>query len=468
MTKLALSSVNGSIDLTQYLNVDKGDGMEPGDPSFTEKVFARSLLKKGATLTLEHLREKEQVFPLRLHASSKAALANLVQEINTILNTAGTQIEWQDAGATAPTYLDLISGQLDDEFDFRLGEHNWLTVKLRLFSQPLGYWSKHGARQTFGIGAIAGSAAAVRASAPVAVFQASGLLDGDAPALVQGHLLKESNEGSYPYVAMSILPSASYSPLLPVASMTNGALLTKTASTAGDSTGVNGLYWRSKNLNVGSDSLNWRPLAGALPAYVGKQRIGVLARTPAGAGAAQFALFDPVGETYGPTQTAVATSTWTLYDLGTISRASSMLLYGAPYEVNVAMFSSGVASTILDITAIVQFPDEQTVWLSGAQASSGETSRSTNHFTFDGVNSRVALGLNPGVPASGIAPIPVEPERYPVQLVDLTGFVRGQIPEAPVTNEPPVFAFLYAKRFGTQNGSMVVNVNVLERTRYIF
>lgn len=667
MTKLALYSPNGNIDLTEYIDPQPGDGMEPGDPTFTEKVFARSLLKKGATFTLEHLREKEQVFPLYLYADgarivnligdpsfeydvpgaepawweaesfgtvtvktrvvqagqalsgknsfhlvaekvaaaagagllSKAAtaklmpvtagttyylsagftintlpagvsvyfkcawfksdgvtsagaessingsaspvsgavvapaeaayarvkvfayngnagevalidialdqimmsnkqpyidgdksryqwaatpgnsisenyvgkegLSNLIQRTNMILNTPGCQVEWTDAGATVPTYFDLISGQLDDEFDFRLGEQNWLKSKLRLFSQPLGYWTQNGARQLFGMGAIAGSAAAVRASAPVAVFQASGLLDGDAPALIQGHIFKENNEGGYPYVAMAVLPNASYQPLLPVASMTHGALSSEHASTLPDTTGVNGVYFHSKNLGVGSDSLNWRPNAGALPAYIGTQRLCVLARVPSlSATAPQFALYDPVGETYGPTQTAVATSTWTLYDLGTLVRASSTLYYGAPYEVNLVMFQAPVASTVLDVTAMIQLPDDKTVFLSGAQASSGEVSRATNHFAFDGVNSRVALGLNPGIPASGVAPIPWEPERYPVQLVDLTGFVRGVIPEAPVTNEPPVIAFMYANRYFSQNGSMVVNVNVLERTRYIF
>src|SRR5438128_1415786 len=107
--KLTLRSNSGEITLTPYLDVEAGKGMEPGDPRFTEKMFARSLLKQGATYALENLHEKELIYPVKLKAATKTALLELVEEINTILNTAGAQVEWQEEGSNKPTYFDLIS-----------------------------------------------------------------------------------------------------------------------------------------------------------------------------------------------------------------------------------------------------------------------------------------------------------------------------------------------------------------------
>ena len=63
---LILESENGNINLTRYLDVEDGDGMDPADPEFTEKIFAHSLLKQGGTLALENLKLKEMAFPLKL------------------------------------------------------------------------------------------------------------------------------------------------------------------------------------------------------------------------------------------------------------------------------------------------------------------------------------------------------------------------------------------------------------------
>lgn len=49
---LELESENGNINLTKYTNVDKGEGMDPLDPLYSERIFAHSLLKAGGTLAL--------------------------------------------------------------------------------------------------------------------------------------------------------------------------------------------------------------------------------------------------------------------------------------------------------------------------------------------------------------------------------------------------------------------------------
>lgn len=645
--KLKLESTNGDFDFTPWLDVEKGKGMEPGDPQFTEKIFARSLLKAGATLALEHLREKEMVFPLIVsvpgvatinkilnpsfahdgngatsalgwttgnnfyvdldasikvfvlpgysQASSifglesycqvktagtttlegistgeavpvtsgvpitisfslyeevvgqkvkvslgsstvgsiqqeitqtnkgwtrhsitltptktgnaifaitsvgaasainfiftavttlepyadgdttgwkwlgkpgdsesenyhgKPGLAEMIQEANIVINTPGARVEWLDEGATKPTYFSLISGQFDDEFDYRLSEHNGLKGHLRLFCQPLGYDSQLGARAL----TLSGAATTVKVgTSPVVTFQAAAQLAGDGPALLQAQVKQQLGGvlAVKAYMACAVLPSASYLPYLSAASLGEGL----GAKWLTDTLAPGGTYIHCVEEGTGNVQIaKWQPVALAKALYSGEQRILVAARVPAGIAAMPFQLL-PIEESLGEitgVATPVATTAWTMYDMGVISSASANLAAGAKYGMLIQSIRSGVATRAVDIGAIFQFPESSTCFVNTI-GKLPETS-SEGEATFDGVANAIRMNANIGVPASGIAP-----QTFQI-MYDVSRYARGAIPQIPAAKEPPTIAVL-ATNQGDMNTEMTLNINVLEQTRYVF
>lgn len=451
-TELELISASGNFNFAEpgneFLDVEEGRGMEPGDPKFTEKVWARSLLKTGATLALEALHEKELVFPLKLRGATKDQLTASIQKINRIITTSGCQVKWQDEGASKPTYFDLISGQLDDEYDFRLGQNNWLKCRLRLFVQPLGYSSRNGARALM----VAGSATTVVSGTGVVVtFHASGPLAGDAPALMQAQIFQRSSTGRYG--AVSVLPSPEYIPYLAAASYVNFHEQFKSDPKAPGAT------YMHRIATVGGFGTFEFGANNSGP-YVGETRLLAVARTPSGA--TPF----PIRRLYGGTgfsgymATPVATAVWGLLDLGVITTASSLVAagngYGFELELNSVSASAG-ASAVIDIAGVVQLPEISTCWLNTPL----EKFATTSFVTFDGVSNEVRENGYIGVPASGI------PASGPgVQSVGL--YARGAIPQITPSATGPMFAVLAAEQGGNMNTQITAAFNVLERTRYVF
>jgi hypothetical protein len=451
---LNIFSSNGTIELANperpYLDVEAGGGMEPGDPSFTEKIFSHSLLKQGGTLALESMKLKEQVFPLKLHARNKAALAEIIQEINLVINTPGAQVEWRDEGAEHATYFDLVSGQLDDAYDFRLGSNNWLKCKLRLFSQPLGYWSQKGARAVM----VAGVATTIKiGTSPIITFRASGALRGDAPALMQVQVYNELLTNNQFYAALAVLPSSEYTPFISAAS------LSVVASFVGDSFAPGGT--RAHWANWVGPAAQWTAPSLSRFAYVGEQRILVAARTPSNAIPTPIELGGPRPFPYtGLVATPVATSAWMLYDLGVISTASAMLANGEGYRLGLNMPVSVGASAAIDIGGFIQLPEHGSTWLNALPVPS---LRPGHTISFDGVANGIRIGGNMGVPASGIPPT-LDPEHQ--ELTEMGGYARGAIPQIPAQIGEPVVAVLVAP-MPDMNEEVEVNINVLERTRFI-
>lgn len=455
--KLTLRSSNGEVTLTPYLDVEAGRGMEPGAPSFTNKVFAHSLLKQGATLALEDLQLKEQVFPVKLTAASKSQLTELIELINTILNTPGCQVEWQDEGAIRPTFFDLASGQFDDEFDFRLGQNNWLKGHLRLFSQPLGYWSQKGARQVK-VNAVATTTRV--GTSPIVVFPASGVFDGDAPSLIQGGLVGSGWLLSKSYSAISVLPSSEYTPWLPIASL------------LGSFTGASPVYSAATNAPGGTAARWINPAFGeylrftasaAKFAYTGEQRLLLAARVPPSAEGVVVTSLQNGGEQGSLTLNTFAipaTTTWGLYDLGVARGASANFAHGDYYRWGLQMNHAG-ASNGVEIAGVVQLPESNTAWINGSNLTKNGLVGESSKWNFDGVSNSVFYGADNGVPASGIV------TTAPNGVMDWTGYARGAIPAVPVSASPPLIAMLAMNAYGaSNNGKIEMALNVLERYRY--
>ena len=205
--KLVVEATTGTIELTPFLDVQAGKGMDPADPQFTNKIFAHSLLKVGGTLALEQLKLRELTFPLIFKDTTKNKLTAKVRELDTIINNAGGTVEWQDEGATVPTYFTLVSGQCDPEFDFRQGQQTnpILKAKLRLFVQPLGLVEKT-ARPMLMAGTEAAHGATLSGTQPVMTFYSASGIRGDAAALLEGTVTLPSQSF---YAAFSVLPGAS-------------------------------------------------------------------------------------------------------------------------------------------------------------------------------------------------------------------------------------------------------------------
>lgn len=426
---LFLESTSGSLNLSEYLNVQEGDGMDPADPSFTEKIFAHSLLKQGGTLALENFKLRELVFPLLLKASTKTALTALVREINTIINTSGAVASWQDVGATAPTYFQLSSAQLDPEFKYRRGEYNWLDGKLRLFVQPFGLIEKN-PRELAQSGT---TAMTVTGTAPVITFSSASQVRGDYAALAEGNVSWNASAGPVEFgVAFSVLPSPSYTPWQAAPSYTGWVA-------------SSGEGW---NFRTGNGTILFKE-AGEV--YVGANRCLAVVRNLSNASAAMIAAEAYPIETNqggaaslsGVAVPSTMPSTWALVDCGVLSIPSYSSAGGWYLQVN--------TSASVNLAGMVLLPENKTSWLLGEPNYSPEEIRDIN---FNGVLNRVLAGfLNEAQDAHH----------------DLSAYARGAIPQVPVGGiNAPVFAFLHHHFTDKKPVLLTGSVQILERTRYVF
>jgi hypothetical protein len=420
VVKLELKSTVGSINLAKYLNVQAGQGMDPADPQFSEHVFAHSLLKQGGTLALENLKLRELIYPLTLSANSKTLLTALVREINTIVHAPEAEVEWEDESASAPTFFDLAGGQFDVEYDFRQGQqsHPMVKGKLRLFVQPLATAAT--APTALGLGAGATSESAI---APVAVFKASGLMGGDAPAQleVNAAVLNANFHASVnaPVTALSVLPGPEYQPWMSGAS---------SSSVRGASGGFN--YGIS------------RASAWVFPrfsfSYAGAQRVFALARRLNNASPAniQAALFGGVGPgLLVPVPGSSAGQPWNLLDLGTITFSSASPI-GANTELSIyPLVNDPANSASIQLYGVVMLPENSTCFLK----------YSAENLIFDGTIERI----------------------YTQGGRDVTNLARGQVPQLAAAATPVVAFFGWSPQLEAPT-SVKLEPSALPRTRYVF
>lgn len=377
--QLQLSCATQSLDITSYMDVVPEDGMDPANPSFTDKVFARSLLKEGGTLALESFQIRELAFPLRITSTSSTATVLIEQQINQIINTPGAVAIWQDDGMTQPTYFDLASGQFDIEYNYRAGQQHLLSGKLRLFAQPLGRTSAPRAfAAASGVGPLlmispyaSSGQLAVSAStqAGVAGFggqqQPSGgvfywgnpSLAGDAPAMLQisyvGPLGPSSpGIGAVPFAAISVLPDQNYTPLFTAAEL-------HVITPYFDPGAVASTYGRFGGASPTNQFYNFSlPVASVPATWAGSHRLFAIARA---SGVPQQLVLAPGGIVPFATNATVYPGDWQLTDLGVISlRANEPTAQSATIAVGAG---GGGSQSPLDLTAVVMLPESSTLFL---------------------------------------------------------------------------------------------------------
>lgn len=432
------------LDLSSYMDVQDGDGMDPANPAFTDKVFSHSLLKQGGTLALEDFKVKELVFPLVLDATNPSATATLVQQIIQSSRVPGAYATWQDNGVTQATVFDLVSAQFDIVYSFRQMQQALIKGKLRLFAQPFG---RKAAERSFAVASGLGPMLVIGPSyggyaSSMISWTGSQTIDGDAPALLKGAVLGASTTGfsgnpttGY-FTSMSVLPDANYRPLMAFA---NGLSLDVGVPLIGGSGAVASQYARA-NATIGVAGVD---LVGiptiAIPGYwPPAHRMIALARAHGAPGQIQA--------DWGSHQVAtVAVGDWAAYDLGTLSLAASVT-----YFESLTVIPGNGAPTPgvwTDLTAVIMLPDNDTVTLSTALLTED------GPLVYDGIVNKSYFPF-----AGGIG------------VQDVSGSVRGAIPEAR-PGQIPIIAFCSIYQGGSQNPQNMpisASVTVLERTQYIF
>lgn len=449
--RLEILNPSGTVALTPYLNVQRGEGMDPADPQFTNKIFAHSLLKQGGTLALEDLKLRELKFPLRLKGASKDALTLFVREINKAINASGSEVEWQDEGAAKPTFFSLASGQFDPEFDFRQGQQGQPMLKgmLRLFVQPLGQYEQQ--PRTFLLGGTeAAHGATVTGIAGVATFTGASPPLGDVAALMRVTIQGASSGGIF---GVSVLPATGYQPMFLPASVTN-TLGTEVALKA-TANAFGGTVARITPATAAQ--FQWSSANATL--YAGPQRLLAVVRQGAGASVnynRQLRAYS-ANQPYISASAAQASGNWSVADLGVLTLPSQALI-----ENGIARFKLQLvaASAPFDFAGLIVLPDNSTAFWNAGQAASFAAygaAPASIVTRVDGAANRWIVG----------EPNAAEEEH---ELRDVTGYARGAIPGIDPENGIPKLAVM-ALPWGASSylsASFNYHVEVLERTRYVF
>jgi len=519
-----------TVDLSPYVDVQEGDGLDLADPQFTSKVWGRSLLKPGATLALTQFTEKELVFPLLLGPIGGQSLSNLpavlqfVTSINQIGETPGCVLEWQPDGASQPTYFDGLGAQADIDYSYRKEGQGWTKVTLRFFCAPFGrtagprpYAAASGVGPLLLISPYASGGANILTASGIGfgaspqkgpVGASSGIsywgspsLAGDAPTALQVSYVgplpnTATNLGLTPYVAMSVLPDRYYRPLI-----TTAEIAAVNATTVRSTTAIASQYL---SVFTGADRMVFSPIPNQLlqttggPAqnYVGEHRLFAIARASNGAGTLQTQ--QNLYVSY-PTTATVTSIDWQPYDLGTFTLRPSQ--YAANIGITIAVNHPHLPGA-LDVAGLVMLPDNSTWFLApqSLQPSQLGWPNSTAVYTA-GINYTNTFLLDDVIgdqfmyygQSQTSAPSPLAGagtiNGTLLQSTLITPYTRGLVPTPDPKNGLPIIAIFSVAQNYTPSTTYVdiggiepvpggswanplnlrtmAQVNVLERARYI-
>ena len=519
MSQLILYSNSTSnpqtLDLTGYMNVNDTT-MNPDDPNMTSKIWGHSLQKQGATLALEQLVEREPVFPLLLGPVGGLAGAPtnmsqtlaLIQRINQIGRISGATLVWQPLGASQATTFDVLSIQVDVNYDYWKENQYWTSVTMRVFTEPLGRtagprvyaaasgvgpllmispYASGGALATVasgtGFGASGGKFGPNGASGGISYF-GNPSLAGDAPAQLQisyvGPFSSGLGPGEVPKVAISLLPDQYYQPLYQVTALggdltprvASGAVASQYGTVGGAASAAGYITFPTTQ---GSPGIT----PGAL--WAGQHRIFAIARASHTPGYLTSPAYGPIAY---PTTATVAAGDWDLYDLGTFSIRPSEY---SQAPISIQAFAPSPCA--LDVTAIVTLPDANTWFVAGATAIASQYVSGfvenivpighQNAILCDDVLGDQFIYGAGGFFSVGFAPSPIGMAASSTRITPET---RGLVPQPDPKNGLPCIAILgvgnwciassaylgaAASTSNAQNQPVNAQVNVLERFRYV-
>lgn len=128
----------GTVDLSQYIRVAPGDGLDPYGEAWEEPVFSQSAAADGQPFIGIDTKNREMTWPLYLKGVDKDTLAALRQQIvqQVRYGPRPLRVEWKDQGSTNSTFYDVGFARLDEKFNYRLGAHNYADAALKVWLQP--------------------------------------------------------------------------------------------------------------------------------------------------------------------------------------------------------------------------------------------------------------------------------------------------------------------------------------------
>ena len=513
MSQLVITNNSASnpqtLDLTGYMMVNDGDGLDVANPDFTQKIWSHSLLKPGATLSLEQFVEKELVFPLLIGPIGGLAGApttisgtlQVIQAINSIVTTPGATATWQPLGASQATTFDLLSGQADVDYSYRKEGQNWTQVTLRLFTAPLGrlpaprpYAAASAVGPLLMISPYAsGGANILTASAtgygaspqkgPLGAssgisYWGSPSLAGDAPALLQISIAgaSEGFGAGYPvptnWTAVSLLPDPSYAPLIPMLYVTS--IAPAGPSVYHSANAVGSTYWSyyTNNASALAGEIKAPVVASSRPvAWSGAHRLFAIARASSvtASGTATIATLAD-GTLIGASTVANIPYNigWAPCDMGTFRLAASQ----TPPQQGILWGVTTASNTAVDITAFLAVPDNSTWFMAGQQAPFYQSidwaqyncilldDVTGDQFAYSGAN-------------QAYAPSPVNFMNF--GSIRMTQFSRGLVPTPDPKNGLPCIAIMSISGQNASPNAFINTINqqisaqmfVQERFRYV-
>jgi hypothetical protein len=428
------------LDLTQYMDVQPSDGMDPANPQFTQRVWSHALLKEGGVQALENLQLKEMQFPLNLNAGSRDAVGALLQQVNNMVNAAGQTVQWQDMGSSQPTFFDLAGGQFDIKYDFRRAGNYWICGLLRLFVQPLG----HTATMRL-VASAAGTGPLLMLPIPSPVL-------GDALAQIQAVVTSGQANVYAPIPGIAVLPPG-YVPEFQSATLGGSGVL------MGGSGAVASQFLRYTQ-PPGAPGFS-QICAATLPAatpYLGTNRLIAIAR---GAGMLQSDIGGQTGPTSylasitGATNSGGAgDSGWQTVDLGPFSIPSSL---PQPTQLMIAVLgiapTNALATQTIDVCDLIVLPDSNSAFV---RTVGQQIATPSGAFTFDGVMNESSC------------------EALGAFQSRLSGAQRGSIPKPPPSQQASAqLCVLFGPGSSNSipapaNGPLSASVQVRERVRFAF
>ena len=460
-----------TLDLSPYLRLQPDQGTDPAGPAFTNRIFARSLLKEGATLALEQNVEREWTFPVAFKGTSQSVVnSTLVQQANQILETPGATLSWQDDGMSQPTVADILSGQVQIEYDYYRGRASWCNAKILIFTTPFGHPPAARAyAAASGVGPLlmispyaSGGALAIGASTQAGVagfggapmgassgifYPGSPSLAGDAPALLQLSYAGLPIASQTLDMAFSVLPDANYRVLWTMNQFSAGGL-TVNAQNAVAST------YRT----VAGSAAQFSAIVSAYLAptnWSGLHRILAIARASSAGTPSAAITLSPADNSTVETSVAVNKSAWKLYDLGTTSLRPS-----EPQFAENTLLLQAPAGTGLDITALFSVPDATTWFVSGPS-----TMNFNNVIYLDDiVGDQFVYNI-----ANIAAPSPSTQLSTGLRA-RISQYSRGTVPKPDPKNGLPIMSVIALPQTPSSIGVAALTsaqVGILERARYI-
>jgi hypothetical protein len=346
----------GNLDLSNYLRVAQGDGLDPLDSSgFIDPQFSDSVIAEGQPLISVTQSNREMVFPLYLRSTTMDALADLMQSINSeIANTRPLVLEWKDQGATNSTFFDVTFARFDPEYNYRRaggnGNAKWMGGTLRVYASPP--YGHTGTTRVIATAVASGNSVLV----PI-----PSALDGDIAAQLRvqiQHAVAQTWDGDQ--LAVSVLPNASWNPVINASQFLNPLLggawnstlgVIQHASIGAASGAPGGVAYNVAIQPIFYDESNVQPnnyynyadrlfsfaLSGSV--YSGNIRVLAAVRAPLWPGL-NVGMTDQTGIPVGNFSTATGWRGYSLVDLGRVSMPTG--IGGATKVFNVAMNSANV------------------------------------------------------------------------------------------------------------------------------